>query len=330
MNQTEIAELVKGTSIYEIASKTVNKLNMTDNEKVVAEQLDEWARKIGETGHDANHEIAAFITRTINEEFYDAPHELLDSMFERGSIGEFDDYEGIVMPIKNTLVAHEAAHGGNVPKSYLDFTSLKPTYRNRQVETQISYRDLRAQGWKSVALLSDYAVRALENAMFYDIFSVIDAAIASGAENCINEAGSMPSQATMDALALYLNDRSSASSIVALSKYIQAASKLPGFNSEEMLNEIHRTGRLGMYDGVGMYPVSGAKRQGDGSLLIPDRRIFGISGKVGSLDMKGAVHTYETENNNKETIDLKIADFTYGYAFNKDSLENICKVVIAG
>lgn len=45
--------------------------------------------------------------------------------------------------------------------------------------------------------------------------------------------------------------------------------------------------------------------------------------------MKGEVHTYETENNNKETIDLKIADFTYGYAFNKDSLDNICKVVFA-
>ena len=57
--------------------------------------------------------------------------------------------------------------------------------------------------------------------------------------------------------------------------------------------------------------------------------MYGIAGKIGALDMKGEVHTYETENNNKETIDLKIADFTYGYSFNKDSLENICKVVFA-
>ena len=57
--------------------------------------------------------------------------------------------------------------------------------------------------------------------------------------------------------------------------------------------------------------------------------MFSIAGKIGALDMKGEVHTYETENNNKETIDLKIADFTYGYAFNKDSLENVCKVVFA-
>lgn len=329
MTQIEIAELVKGTSAYEIAAKTVRNIAMTDNEKEIASQLDEWARKIGETGNDPEHEIAAFITRTINDEFYDAPNELLDSMFERGSIGEFDDYEGVITPVKNTLVAHEAAHGGNVEKSYLDFSVLKPTYRNRQIETQISYADMRRNGWKSVATLTEYATRALENAMFYDIFGVIDAAIAMGAENYISEAGATPSQATMDALALYLNDRGTGT-VVALSKYIQAASKLPGFHSEEMLNEVHRTGRLGMYDGVNLYPVSAAKRQGDGSLLIPDKRLFGIAGKIGALDMKGEVHTYETMNNNKETVDLKIADFTYGYSFNKDSLENVCKVVIAG
>lgn len=164
--------------------------------------------------------------------------------------------------------------------------------------------------------------------MFYDIFSVVDAAIADGAENYINETGSMPSQATMDAMALYLNDRG-AGTVVALSKYVQAISKLNGYHSEEMLNEIHRTGRMGMYDGVALHPISAAKRQGNGSLLIPDKRIFGIAGKIGSLDMKGEVHTYETENNNKETIDLKIADFTYGFAFNKESLENVCKVVMA-
>ncbi len=328
MTHNEIAELMKDTSSYEIAAKTVRNISLSENEKEVVAQLDEWARKIGETGNDPDNEIAAFITRTVNEEFYDAPNELLDSMFERGSIGEFDDYEAVVSPVKNTLVAHEAAHGGNVEKSYLDFTTLKPTYRNRQIETQISYADMRRNGWKSIALLTDYATRALENAMFYDIFNVVDAAIASGAINYIAEANDMPSQATMDALALYLNDRG-AGTIVGLSKYIQAASKLNGFNSEEMLNEIHRTGRLGMYDGCGLYPVSAAKRQANGSLLIPDKRLFGIAGKIGTLDMKGEVHTYETMNNNKETVDLKIADFTYGYAFDENTLENVCKVVFA-
>ncbi len=45
--------------------------------------------------------------------------------------------------------------------------------------------------------------------------------------------------------------------------------------------------------------------------------------------MKGDVYTYETEENQKEVIDLKITGFTFGYAFNKDSLDNMAKVVMA-
>lgn len=269
MNQHEIAELAKSASIYEIAAKTVRKINLNDNEKVVAEQLDEWARKVGETGHDPEHEIAAFVTRTVNDEFYNAPDELLDAMFVRGSIGEFDDYEAVIEPVKNTLVAHEAAFGGNVEKSYLDFSVLKPTWKNRQVESQISYRDLRRNGFKSVALLADYAVQALNNAMFYDIFSAVNAAITAGADNYIAEANATPSQATMDALALYLNDRGNGT-IIGLSKYIQAASKLTGFTSSDMINEVNRNGRLGVYGGNSLYPISAAKKQGNGELLFPD------------------------------------------------------------
>lgn len=332
MTQIEIAELAKNANIYEIAQKTLNhKFSMNDGEKVVAEQLDEWARKIGETGNDPQNEIAAFITRTVNDEFYNAPDELMDMMFDRGTIGEFDDYEATIDPVKNTLVAYEAAKGGNVPASYLDISVLKPTWKNRQVETKITYADMRKNGWKSVALITDYAMRALENYRFADILGAIDAAITSGAENYINETGKTVSQATADALALYVNDRADGDGvIVALSKYIQGMSKLTGFNSEEMLNEIHRTGRLGMYDGVSMYPISSAKKLGNGGLLVPDKRVFGIAGKIGTLDMRGEVHTYETMDNNKEIVNIKIADFTYGYAFNKDTLENVCKVVISG
>lgn len=332
MTQIEIAELAKNANIYDIAQKTINpKYTMTDSEKIVAEQLDEWARKIGETGNDPEHQIAAFITRTVNEEFYNAPDELMDMIFDRGTIGEFDDYEATIDPVKNTLVAYEAAKGGNVPATYLDVQILKPTYKNRQVETKLSYVDMRKNGWKSVAILTDYAMRALENARFADIFGVIDAAITSGSDNYITESGSTISQATADALALYVNDRAEGNGvIVGLSKYIQNISKLTGFNSEEMLNEIHRTGRLGMYDGVSLYPISSAKKLATGALMIPDKRLFGISGKIGTLDMKGEVHTYETMDNNKEVVNLKIADFTYGYAFNKDTLENVCKVVVTG
>ena len=60
---------------------------------------------------------------------------------------------------------------------------------------------------------------------------------------------------------------------------------------------------------------------------MPDKRIFGIAGKIGTLDMKGDVHIYEDMDNDNEKVELKIKDFTYGWAFNKDTLENVCKIV---
>ena len=329
MNMHEIAEAAKNVSTYEIAEKTLRNIALNDQEKEISSYVDEWARKIGETGHDRDHEIAQYITRTVNQEFYDAPDALLDSLFDRGTVGEFDDYTADILPAKNTLVAYEAALEGNVPKSYLDFTSCAPTWKHRQVETGVSFVDLRRNGFKSIALLTDYAVRSLQNAMFYDIFSAVDAAIANGAENYINETGTTPSQASVDKATLYLNDRGGGT-FVCLSKYAQAMSKLIGYNSEEMLNEIHRTGRLGVIDGISLYPISGAHKQANGELLIPDHRIFGISSeKLGSLDMKGEIRTYETEEVNKEVIDLKITGFQYGYTIPAQKLENVCKIVLA-
>ncbi len=45
--------------------------------------------------------------------------------------------------------------------------------------------------------------------------------------------------------------------------------------------------------------------------------------------MRGDVRTYETEEVNKEVIDLKITGFNYGYAFAESSLDAMCKIVLA-
>ena len=66
--------------------------------------------------------------KTIEPVIYDYPDELLDELFDRGCVDEFDDIHGLVNP-KNTLVVHEAAKGGNVPKSYIDYKELKPYIR---------------------------------------------------------------------------------------------------------------------------------------------------------------------------------------------------------
>lgn len=316
--------------MYELACKTNHKLVLSAEEQEVRDQLDAYFKQVGKTGHDANHEIAAFITKVVNEEVYNTPDELLDALFDQGTIGAYDDFEAYKLPPKNTLVAHEAAFGGNVERSFLDISVLTPQWANYQVESDISFADLERGGWKTIALITEYAVAALKNTLFQVIFDKIDGAIVSGAENYISVAQAMPTEIAMQQAALYIQDRTNSNegAFVARSKYIQAISLFPTFVSQEMMNEVHRTGRLGTYQGVSLYPISSAKKLGDGSGLIMDKRIFGIAGKIGSLTMKGDIKTYQTEDVNKEVIHLLFKNFTFGYAFNKDTLENVVKVVL--
>lgn len=329
MENIAVAELLQDTNMYELACKTVRSgFALSEAETDVKQKLDAYFKEVGRRGVDPNHEVAAFVQKVVNEEMYNAPDELLDYLFDQGTEGEYDAYEAVTTP-KNTLIAHEAAYGGNVERSFLDISVLKPSYQNLQIETDISFADLERDGWKTVALVTEYAVAAFKNAMFKNIFSVVDAAIADGAENYITAGGATPTQAVADAVALYLQDRADGEGVmVARSKYVQAISKLNGFVSDDMINEVHRTGRLGVYDGCSLVPISSAKKMGDGTGLIMDKRIFGIAGKIGTLNMKGEIKVYQVEDVNKEKIHLLFKHFTYGYAFNKDTLDNVVKVVL--
>lgn len=130
----EVAELMKQPGrVYEVAEKTQYKLNLTQEDKEIASVMDAKIREIGNTGFDRDHEISQFITRTIQDEVFNAPDYLLDNLFERGTVGEFDDYMGAEVA-KNTLTAYEAAKGGNVDRSYLNFSMVSPTWKNLQVK----------------------------------------------------------------------------------------------------------------------------------------------------------------------------------------------------
>lgn len=330
MTDIEIAELIKDTNMYEIAHKTEYNMELNNSEEQVVAQLDSHFKAIGATGADASHEVAAFVQKVVNEEIYNTPDELLDLIFDRDTIGDFDDFEEVTTP-KNTLIAYEAARGGNVPRSFLDISVLTPTWKNRQIETEISYADLEKNGWKSVATLTDYAVAACKNTMFKDIFTAIDSAIASGSANYLSVGGTTMSQSAADWMSLYIQDRTegAAGAIVGRSKYIQQMSKLTGFVSDEMRNEVHRTGKLGVYDSVPLVPISSAKKLGDGTGLISDNVVYGIAGKIGSLNMKGEVKIYEDLDNSKEKVVLRIKNFTYGYAFNDTALDKVCRAVLS-
>ncbi|MEG0898438.1 MAG: hypothetical protein RSF40_01850 [Oscillospiraceae bacterium] len=134
MLNVEIAEAIKNVNMYEIAQKTEYKANtLNDDEKLVVSQLDAYFREIGKRGVDKDNEIAAFMTKVIEEEIYNTPDEILELIFNRGSVGEFDDYEATIIA-KNKLAAYEAAKEGNVDRSFLDISVLKPTWKHLQVK----------------------------------------------------------------------------------------------------------------------------------------------------------------------------------------------------
>ncbi len=326
--KSEIDELMqKDGVLFEVAEKVEYKRELNAEEKEIAEISDHWAREIGKTGKDPDCTVAEFITRTVTDELYNAPDELLDQIFVRGTVGEFDDTEGHKDP-KNTLVAHEAAKGGTVDRSYIDISVLKPTWRNRQIETDLSYVDLRRNGFKSVATLTTFMKEACQNALFYDALSLADEAV-TGGEQLIAVEGKTPTLEAMDKMSLYLNDRGSDNVIIALSKYAQAIRRMPNFAqymSNDMKNEFNRYGLVKTYDGIGIASISSARKTGLGNLMIPSERIYGVSGTIGNLDMKGEIHTYQEMNPQNETVHIMLKDFTYGFMLT--NIENFVKMTL--
>ena len=324
----EMSELIEktGSSLYEIAEKVEYKQNLTAEEKEMFEISDAWAREIGKRGFDRDHEVSAYLTRTIQEELYNTPDELLDSIFDRGNIGEFDDVE-YQKQVRNSLVAYEAAKGGTVDRSFLDYSAVGAKNRNLQVETDLSFVDLRKNGFKSIATVATYATEALKNKMFFDVFKILDDAIVGG-EQLITVGGAVPTQASVDQMTAYLLDRDSNAMMVGLSKYTRPLFRMDGrkdYLSNDMKDAFNRYGILDVIDGVRIATIPTARKTGKGEMLLPDKRIWGVAGTVGNLDMKGEVHTYQSEDNQNERLILKVADFTYSYAITNP--ENVAKMV---
>ena len=171
---------------------------------------------------------------------------------------------------------------------------------------------------------------SLKNKMFGIVFNQIDAAIAGG-EQKIDVAGTAPTMEAMDKLALYLNEYSDGSNpfTVSLMKYCSQLRRMTGYAqylSDGMKDDFNRYGFVKTYDGIAITGISSAKKLGDGSLLLPDKKIFGIAGRVGTLDMKGEVHTYQDEDNNNERIHLMVKDFTFGTAISH--IERVAKITL--
>lgn len=327
----EIAELMeKNGTMYDWAEKVNRGASLTAEENEISQVVDAWAKEIGTKGKDNDNEIAEFIIKTITNPVYNKPDALIEKMFEMDSIGEFDDYVINKTP-KNTLIAYESAKGGNVYKSYIDTSALTPTWKHAQVETEISYTQLRRGGFKSIANMAVFAKEALDNKKIKDVFSALDTAIAGG-EQVFEVTGgeSALTKTVLDKLSLYVLDHladGDTGIMFGLNKYAQAIANMSGYTSymsSTMKDDYNRYGLVKEYGGCLIGGFSGARKAADGELLIPDRRIFGISGIIGTLCDRGELRVYETLDNNKERVSLKFTGYEYGIKVTNP--ENVAKI----
>ena len=327
----EIAELMeKNGTMYDWAEKVNRGVSLTAEEQEISQVVDAWAKEIGTKGKDNDNEIAEFIIKTITDPVYNKPDALIEKMFEMDSIGEFDDYVINKTP-KNTLVAYESAKGGNVYKSYIDTSALTPTWKHAQVETEISYTQLRRGGFKSIANMAVFAKEALDNKKIKDVFSALDTAIAGGEQVFAVTGGeSALTKTILDKLSLYVLDHladGDTGIMFGLNKYAQAIANMSGYTSymsSTMKDDYNRYGLVKEYGGCLIGGFSGARKAADGELLIPDRRIFGISGIIGTLCDRGELRVYETLDNNKERVSLKFTGYEYGIKITNP--ENVAKI----
>ena len=279
--RTEIAEFMEQpVQLYDMAEKyVVNKYNtsvFTNEEKEVSEVINAWAKEIGETGVDEGREISEYIKKVITDTEYNKPDALLTTMFDEGSVGEFDDFIVEKTP-KNTLIAYDAGKGGTVDKSYIDHELLKPTWKYNQVETEIKYADLRRNGYRTIANLSVMAKEALANKKIKEVFSALDNAIIGG-EQVFTVAGgaSALTKPVLDQLSLYCLDWAGDTDVpfaFGLNKYAQQIANMAGytsFMSDSMKNDYNRYGLVKDFGGMLIAGFSGARKAADGEPLVPD------------------------------------------------------------
>lgn len=327
----EIAEIMeKNGQMYDWAEKVNRGASLTAEETEISQVVDAWAKEIGTKGKDSDNEIAEFIIKTITDPVYSKPDALIEKMFDSDSIGEFDDYIINKTP-KNTLVAYDAAKGGNVFKSYIDTSALTPTWKHAQVETEISYAQLRRGGFKNIANMAVFAKEALDNKKIKDVFSALDTAIAGGNQVFAVTGGeSALTKAILDKLSLYVLDHLADGDegiMFGLNKYAQAIANMSGYTSymsDKMKDDYNRYGLVKEYGGCLIGGFSGTRKAADGELLVPDKRIFGIAGKIGNICDRGELRVYETLDNNKERVSLKFTGYEYGIKITNP--ENVAKI----
>lgn len=324
----ELSQVMKEKGrMFDWSDRVVKNLELSEEDIAISNAVDAFAKKIGETGV-ASIELSQYLTKVVEPEVYNAPSELLDLMFEMDSLGEFDDVGIFTNPVNRLNAQESAARTGNVDKSYIDFTKGTKESVHLQIDTEIKMSDLRQNGFKSIALLTQYATEALNNKKFYSIFNKVDSLITSPSAQGFEVTGALTVTA-MDDFSGYLLDNGVNPLIVGLSTDLRGIKNMAGYDkflSENMKDALNMGAVLKMYDGVPLAQISAGKKLADGSNLLTAKKLFGFADKIGQYYTRGSLRVLQTPDNNREVIGLKFTGFEFVYGITK--LEKIAKLTI--
>lgn len=327
----EISSMVKENPvrIVEWANSVQYNRPLSAEDKEISAEMNEWAKNLGRNGFDRDHELSQLIQDTFTPDAVETPSFLLDNLFDEGAIGEFDDLTIEVEP-KNTLVAYDGAFGGNVDRSYIDSRHIKPVWKHLQVETDLSLREVRRGGFKTVANLLTYINEAMELKRLAAVIDIVDNAITAGHGGYIEETGARPTETSASALALYLADMRTNGNMMmfGLNKYIHDINMLEGskdFMTDAIKDMYRNTGFINMYQGCELIGVT-SRAQADGTILIPDKRIFGAAGKIGKITTRGEANVYQETDINAEKIHIKVNGYQFGVSVT--DIDKVGKIVL--
>jgi len=290
-------------------------LQLSEEDKLISAEVDKWAKEIAD-GKRSTRELSAYFVKVIQPEVYNTPTDILNRVLEeQPSIGEFDDWEIDKAP-KNTLKAYEAAKNGNVRKSYIDFEKIAPVNTHLQIDTEIKMVDLRKNGFKTIARMTQYAIDELRNKMFFSIFNTIDASITAGDQTAT--ATTNPDKTTMDKLAKYVRGHLVSGTPITLSNSDRAyeISEIPGATllSDTMRDQMNNNGVLATFRQLQILEIAASRETGNGEKLINPNRVYGLAGAIGERAMKGELRVLSQEDINNEVISLKFTGFEFTYA----------------
>lgn len=301
--------------VIAVSAKIAKGENLGDSERGLAQEMTKSLHDV--VKENRVYLLAQYIERVVNEAIYETPDALLEELFDFKTV-DGDNMGGLTAQSPaNTLQSYEANPGGNVPRSFVNLAKPASVTKILQIETDISFDDIKRNGWKSVAMLTDYATASFRNRMLADTFAQIDAGIASG-DNFIAGSGAYASAEEMAELATFASQYDQGL-IIARKKYVTNARMLP---STQYIKASESE-----YAGVPLR-FDAPPQNSKGQFMLPDKRMFAIAGKLGALDLRDKIDAYSVMDYNKQHIHLLFKNFTYRYAFYDASFGNVAKLVL--